>query len=209
MKRTFRLFLSLLLLVLLFISMALPAFAANGIELNFKKSIFSFDKTSEYTESDFFGNFKNVMPGDELTETITLNNIAWSCDFIEIYMKLVPHGDADKLLSQLDMSVVSGDTTLFKGSPAEGMAEDVFIAKLRNGQSVKLDLALVVPTTLGNEYANKLGEVDIIFTVDYYPSELIATGQLNWPIPVLGGLGVLLIIYGLVLVRRRRKSSDA
>ena len=37
---------------------------------------------------------------------------------------------------------------------------------------------------------------------------LIQTGQLNWPIPVLGGLGALMLLCG-ILVLKKRKSSNA
>jgi len=36
---------------------------------------------------------------------------------------------------------------------------------------------------------------------------LLQTGQLNWPIPVLGGLGLLLTGYGIVTLIRRRKNN--
>ena len=38
---------------------------------------------------------------------------------------------------------------------------------------------------------------------------LIQTGQLNWPIPVLGSLGVLMILFGIFMMRRKRKSDNA
>lgn len=37
---------------------------------------------------------------------------------------------------------------------------------------------------------------------------LIQTGQLNWPIPVLAGLGVLLLLVGFVLVNTKRKPHE-
>lgn len=38
---------------------------------------------------------------------------------------------------------------------------------------------------------------------------LIQTGQLNWPIPVLCGLGVLLIGGGVLLMRKKKENNDA
>ncbi len=37
---------------------------------------------------------------------------------------------------------------------------------------------------------------------------LIQTGQLNWPIPVLAGLGVVLLLVGFVLVNAKRKPNE-
>ena len=38
---------------------------------------------------------------------------------------------------------------------------------------------------------------------------LIQTGQMNWPIPVLGSLGALMILCGIVMMRRKRKNGNA
>lgn len=37
---------------------------------------------------------------------------------------------------------------------------------------------------------------------------LIQTGQLNWPIPVLGGLAVVLLVVGVALTRKKAKKHD-
>ena len=37
---------------------------------------------------------------------------------------------------------------------------------------------------------------------------LIPTGQLNWPIPVLGGLAVVLVVVGVALTRKKAKKHD-
>lgn len=37
---------------------------------------------------------------------------------------------------------------------------------------------------------------------------LIQTGQLNWPIPVLGGLAVVLVVVGVALTRKKAKKHD-
>jgi len=38
---------------------------------------------------------------------------------------------------------------------------------------------------------------------------LIQTGQLNWPILVLGGLGVLMIFCGFLVMRRKKENGNA
>ena len=38
---------------------------------------------------------------------------------------------------------------------------------------------------------------------------LIQTGQLNWPIPVLGSLGALLVLFGVYMMLRKRKNKNA
>ena len=38
---------------------------------------------------------------------------------------------------------------------------------------------------------------------------LIQTGQLNWPILVLGGLGALMLFAGAVVIFKKRKPENA
>ena len=38
-------------------------------------------------------------------------------------------------------------------------------------------------------------------------TSLIQTGQLNWPIPVLGGCGVILLVLGAVYSRKKKRSE--
>ena len=48
---------------------------------------------SGYTDTDLFGNFKNVMPGDELTENITIKNNVSGFDYVKLYIRAVPHDE--------------------------------------------------------------------------------------------------------------------
>ena len=56
----------------------------------------------------------------------------------------------------------------------------------------------------------------MLFTNVYAPTPkptpvtrvLIQTGQLNWPIPVLGGLAVVLVVVGVALTRKKAKKHD-
>jgi len=74
--------------------MAVTAFAADST-ITFKgaKDGFDVQPGSEYTATDLFGNFKDVMPGDKLTENILLKNAATDCDYIKVYMKAVVHDE--------------------------------------------------------------------------------------------------------------------
>lgn len=299
--------LSFLTVFLVLLSMALPAFAAEStVTWQGQEKGFGFAPGSEYTTSDLFGNFKGVMPGDRLTETITLKNAATDSDYIRLYLRAIPHGedhavsDSDEtavtmaeFLSQLTLRVYHGEPLLYEASPDKtaGLTENVFLSQLASGESTTLKAELEVPLSLSNRYANCLGEVDWVFTAEQFhvpqsitvkkiwsdngknrptsvtvalyngdakvdtvtlsagnnwthtwqeldglgdwsvkeiniPSgykatyktkdgvttitnrtSLIQTGQLNWPIPVLGGLGLLLVLLGLILVARERKQD--
>ena len=94
MKRTFRNLSSLLLALGMLLSLSVTAFAADS-SITFKgaQEGFDFQPGSQYTATDLFDNFKDVMPGDKLTETIQVKNEASDCDYIKLYMRAVVHDE--------------------------------------------------------------------------------------------------------------------
>ena len=94
MKRTFRNLSSLFLVLVMFLSLSITVFSADST-ITFKgaKEGFDFQSGSEYTATDLFDNFKDVMPGDELTETIRVKNQAADCDYIKLYIRAVVHDE--------------------------------------------------------------------------------------------------------------------
>ena len=100
MKKSFKAITSLVLMLLVVMSMSLTAFAASpSITFEGFSKGFDFQPGSEYTETDLFNNFKNVMPGDTVTETITFTNSATDCDFVNLYMRAEAHDETDNPLT--------------------------------------------------------------------------------------------------------------
>ena len=151
MKKIYHKLTTLLLAGTLCIGMASAAFAADTITYTGvagQKFGFTPDTpadTSYYTETDLFENFKNVMPGDNLAETVTIQNDNKDSDYIKVYMDGLLHDSvgnpisakvlneltADErredtelaymhdFLSQLNLTVKNGDTVVYSGSPNE------------------------------------------------------------------------------------------
>lgn len=201
MKRTLRNLSSHLFALVMVLSMSITAFAADST-ITFKgvQEGFDFQPGSEYTATDLFDSFKDVMPGDKLTETIQIKNEANDCDYIKLYMRAVVHdengnpltyseafenadgkdqvgidGQRDEtvaamqdFLNQLGMKVYNDKTLIFEASPDElgGFQSNVCLGTIRHGESVKLTVELDVPILLGNDYANRVGEVDWIFLAE-------------------------------------------
>lgn len=218
---------TLLLALVLVLSLSVSAFAAEVVFEGRSKG-FSIGSDNQFAANDLFGNFKGVMPGDTLTETITIKNLARDCDYIKLYIRAVPHGSGNGLsgevaeiedsvasmqdfLSQLSMEVKQGDKTIYSGSPDKlgGFQKNVYLGQYRKDQGTTLTISLNVPIELDNDYAQRAGEVDWVFKVECYDEsgKLIQTGQMNWPIPVLMTLGVLVMAGGVILMTKKRKRN--
>ena len=188
MKKSFRAICSLVLMLLMVMSLASTAFAASpSITFNGFSKGFDLQPGSEYTETDLFGSFKNVMPGDTVTETITFTNSATDCDFVNLYMRAEAHDETDnplspkvaeketvatmtEFLSKLSMKVWNGTELIYDASPdqLDGLKSNKLLGTFRTGETATLKVELSVPIELGNEYANRVGEVDWIFHVEAY-----------------------------------------
>lgn len=193
MKRTLKSFFSFLLVMGLAASLTVTAFAAES-SLTYKgRNKAEFAPGNGYTGTDLFDEFKGVMPGDTLTERITVKNEAADSDYIKVYLQAMAHPNDDEghageemsaevleketvvsmqdFLAQLSLKVKKGEKVIYAASPDElaGLAEPVLIAdRLKKGDSVALEVNLYVPIELGNEYANRVGEVDWKFIIESY-----------------------------------------
>ena len=188
MKHIAKKSISFILMLLLVMSFATTAFAADSsITFTGFSSGFEFQPGSEYTETDLFGSFKNVMPGDTVTETITFTNSATDCDFVNLYMRAEAHDETDnplspkvaeketvatmtEFLSKLSMKVWNGTELIYDASPdqLDGLKSNKFLGTFRTGETATLKVELSVPIELDNKYANRVGEVDWIFHVEAY-----------------------------------------
>ena len=252
MKNGMKKLLSLVMIAAALAALTVPALAADSVVRREGTSGLVIETVgSGYTDTDLFGSFKNVMPGDELTEDITVKNSVNGFDYVKLYIRAVPHDEQgnpltydeefensdgkDKqniegmrdetvatmadFLAQLSMDVylVNADGTkqsIFSASPDKSaqLTDSVLLGTFAKGESAKLQAVLHVPAEqLGNEYANRVGEVDWLFTVEGFNNEkpLIPTGQLNWPVAVFGALGVLLIAGGIIVLTKKKKNEKA
>lgn len=187
MKRTCKTIFSLVLTLLLTVSLATSAFASSSITFKGFSAGFDFQPGSEYTETDLFDGFKNVMPGDTVTDTITFTNEATDCDYVNLYMRSKAHDEAGnplsekvaeketvatmtEFLSKLSMKVWNGTELIYDASPdqLDGLKDNTLLGTFRTGDTTTLKVELTVPIELDNRFANRVGEVDWIFHVEAY-----------------------------------------
>ncbi len=74
--------------------LTIPVLAADAVVRRDGTSGLVIETTgSGYTDTDLFNNFKDVMPGDERTETITIKNSVNGFDYVKLYIRAVPHDE--------------------------------------------------------------------------------------------------------------------
>ena len=185
MKKTLKTISALALALVLLLGMGATAFAESKVTYEGGAEKFVFLPGSEYTETDLFENFKGVMPGDVITQEITVQNNNSKAEKVKIYLRAVLHDEEGNplseevaksedvvsmqdFLSQLSMTVKQGDKVLFSASPDEldGLEKNVLLGTFPGKSYTKLVVELTVPIELGNEYANRVGEVDWVFTAE-------------------------------------------
>lgn len=159
------------------LSFALPVYAENGrVTYNGDAGEFIFEPGSEHSLTDLFANFKGVMPGDTISQTITVKNDADDEVKVDIYIRsLGAHEDSTEFLSKLGLKVSKSEENemayMFDAAANEtaGLTDWVFLGTLYSGGEVNLDVLLEVPTELSNEFQNAIGYLDWEFKVEEFP----------------------------------------
>ena len=186
MKKTMKTIASLVMMLVLLLGIGAPAYADGIVSYQGGAEKFVFLPGSSYTDTDLFDGFKNVMPGDTLTQTVEVRNRFLGTGSVRIYLRAVAHDEQTNplssavaasgetvatmsdFLSQLYMEVWQGDKCIYTGSPDEldGLKNNVLLGTIPRFKSTTLTVKLQVPAELGNEYANRVGEVDWVFTAE-------------------------------------------
>ena len=128
--------------------------------------------------TDLFPNFKGVMPGDTLTQKITVKNNADNKVKVKIYMRsLGAHEDSVEFLSRLGLKVDKSEENemayMFDAATDEKaqLTDWVCLGTLYSGGEVNLDVTLDVPVELDNKFQNKIGYLDWEFMIEEFPVE--------------------------------------
>lgn len=161
------------------ISCAATAFAADGnVTYSGDAGKFVFAPGSDYSPTDLFPNFKDVMPGDSISQPITVKNDASNKVKVKIYMRsLGAHEDSVEFLSKLHLRVEKSEENamayMFDAAANETaqLTDWVCLGTLYSGGEVNLNVILDVPVELDNAYQQQIGYLDWEFMIEEYEIE--------------------------------------
>ena len=179
------------------VSIAVSAFAAEGnVTYSGDAGKFIFEPGSKHSPTDLFSEFKDVMPGDNISQKILVINKASKKVEAKIYMRaLGAQPESQDFLSQLvlDVEILEQNARYTAAADQSGQLADwVCLGTFDSGAKVELDVTLTVPVTLDSTYMDQMGLLDWEFMVEEIP--------VNPEIPQTGDTANLMLYVGLFAV---------
>ena len=158
---------------------------------------------------DFFSNWGDIMPGDELEDAAKIENRMNIP--VEMYFSMKASGDAE-LLKKIRISITNGSETVYDGPLSESVSR-MLLKEYQSGEKTDFRYHLSVPAEFDNAHA--LAEFEVVWTFDAEEIppeepdtivkiiEIIKTGEYSTLIGI-AGLGIAAGAAGLLYYRKRR-----
>lgn len=173
MKHYIKKSICILLMLVMSISTAMAVFADDAsVTYEADADKYVFVPGSDYSPTDLFPNFKNVMPGDTLTQKIVLKNKSSKKVKVNIYLRSLGGTEETEFLSQMNLHVVQDTETERFDAPSDqtaGLTEWTLLGTLKPDAEVTLNVELQVPITMDNRFQEKVGKLQWQFKVEEIP----------------------------------------
>lgn len=172
-----RRFLTVALTVVVLLSAAISASANewSGVVYNGEAKDFIYGADEE-NPTNLFSALNDVMPGDSLTQRISVVGHVEEEQKARIYLRAVGTNEEDKaFLSKLALKISKasddGKAYVFDGaaSQVEGLEDWVYLGTVYSGGRTDLELQLDVPRDLGDEFQGASGRIGWEFRVEEMP----------------------------------------
>ena len=218
MRKTMKKLSCIVLMAVMLLALSVTAFADGRVTYDGSAREFIFAPGSEYSPTDLFADFKNVMPGDSITQKVTIDNKVEKNVKIKVYMRALGAVEgSEEFLSQMNLTVkLDGNSKLF-AAPAHETAQLtdwVCLGTIYSGGKIDLDVTLNVPITMENDFQASVGYLDWQFKVDELPVESSdptppPTGDsfnaALWVIVMVASLAVIVFLF---VSRKRKNKAD-
>lgn len=207
MKKMTRLAIAMIMMF----AVTIPVLAKDGnVIYSGDSGKFIFEPGSEYSPTDLFPEFKDVMPGDTLRQKIVVKNNAKKS--VKISMRaLGAHEDSKDFLSKLNLYVEKvTDTPLFEAAADQTaqLTEWRQIGVLAAGGEAELLVGLQMPTSLDNNYKKLVGYLDWEFMVEEIDDGSTQTGDASKGWLWCAGVGTSAALIVIILIVRKRRDTD-